>query len=249
VTATGGVLDRHDRLWPAVLVSGAVHLALVALALFGRPGPRLDLDQKPIVARLVRLGEPRPKEYLPRKEAPPPAPEAPPAEVPSAPPAPVAAAPAPAAPTKAPGPATAKAPPAAPPATTRDRLAGILKDVRRDIQAGDPSGDPMGDSAEGEGDQYQALVKRALDAEYRLPSTISERERLFLAGEVLLFIEPDGRLARYVVEKRSGNSAFDEALERAVRQARLPPPPTAQRELYRRTGLLVIFKASPPGGP
>src|SRR5512144_2503406 len=93
-------LGRRDRFWPAVLVSAAVHVALAGWGITRRPAPEIDLNQKPIVARLVRLGQKRPEEYLPRKEAaPPPAPPAP-AAAPVL-PAPVLPAPArPAAPAK-----------------------------------------------------------------------------------------------------------------------------------------------------
>jgi colicin import membrane protein len=236
-------LLHRDRLWPAVLASVAVHAALGSLAIVARPGPTLDLGQRPIVAKLVRLGEPRPKELLPRKEEPPPGDPGPPA---------------PAAP-EAPAPPTPRAAPAAkatPRATAKpadhggtrpagSRLASVLHDVKRELAAGRADGDPSGDASEGsEGDQYLGLVVQALRQSYRLPTTLSERERLFLQGTLLLFVEPDGRISRFEFLKRSGNSTFDEALERAVRQTRVPPPPAAARDLYRRTGLEVLFKIS-----
>ena len=72
-------LGRRDRLWPAALASAAVHAALIVWALLRVPAPAIDLEQKPIVAKLVRLGEKRPEQYLPRREVapPPPAPAAP----------------------------------------------------------------------------------------------------------------------------------------------------------------------------
>jgi len=232
---------RRDRIWPAVVVSLALHAAVMAAAA-GRRGPTLDLTQKPIVARLVRLGEARPKELLPRKEAPP--------APPTAPPAPVASAPPPAsAPTVAPSAKAVASPSAtARPAAERsgpargNRLASVLSEMKQELQAGSPDGDPLGDSAEGEGDQYLALVVRQLRQNYRLPSTISEAERLRLTGTVVLFIEPDGRITRYELVKRSTNPAFDEALERAVRQTRLPPPPPEARDAYRKNGVQVEFR-------
>jgi colicin import membrane protein/protein TonB len=237
-------LGKHDRMWPAVLLSAVAHVLLVGWGLARRPPPPLDLEQKPIIAKLVRLGEKRPEEWLPRKDAtppPPPPPAAAPVAVPVATPAP----PKPAAP--APG---AKPPkPAAPSAEGKPggtSLASILSRVQRQVDEtryGAPDGDPSGDSDSGsEGDRYLALVVRELKASYRVPATISERERLYLKGTIVLFIEPDGRLARWRFEARSGNGAFDEALERTLRQTRLPPPPAAMRELYRSTGLQVIFQ-------
>jgi colicin import membrane protein/protein TonB len=110
------LVGQRDRLWPMVAVSLVVHAALIALAAWHRPPAVLDLNQKPIVARLARYGELRPKHYMPRKEAsPPPGPPAPVVSAPTPPPAP-APPPAPeppkAAPAPAPAPKVAEAPPA-----------------------------------------------------------------------------------------------------------------------------------------
>jgi colicin import membrane protein len=233
-------LGRRDRFWPAVLASAALHVALAAWGITRRPAAEIDLDQKPIVARLVRLGEKRPEEFLPRKEAPPPAP---------APPAPAAAPVLPhAQPAKPAAPAPA-APPPKPAAGSTGRsgttLASVLSKVQRDADQerrwGSPDGDPAGDSETGsEGDRYIALVERAIHANYRAPSTISERDRLHLEATVAVWIEPDGRIARWRQERASGNSGFDAAVERALKLApRLPPPP----ENLRRTGITLIFRA------
>ncbi len=243
-------LGRGDRLWPAVVASLAAHAVIFGLFGLARPRPALDAGQVPIVAKLVRLGEARPKELLPRKEAEPPAA----AESPAAAPAPPAPAPPPspkavAVPGEKPAP---KAPPraAAKPGPAERtgkpggaRLASVLSELKHELGAGRPDGDPGGDASEaGEGDEYLGLVVRQLRQGYRLPTTLGERERLFLTGTVVLHIEADGRVSRYELVKRSGNPAFDEALERAVRETRLPPPPAALRDLYRRGGLEVVFK-------
>jgi colicin import membrane protein/protein TonB len=234
-------LQRRDRLWPTVAASVAVHLALGGAALWGR-GPVIDLGQQPITARLVRLGEPRPRELLPRKEAP--APESPEAApVAPAPPAPAAAAAKPG-PTARSVPATKAAPKQAAEKAggSGRRLGSLLAGMKQELAAGSPEGDPLGDSSEAVGDQYLAQVVRALRQNYRVPSTIGEKERLFLKGTIVLFIEPDGRVLRHEFATRSGNPTFDEALERAVRDTRLPAPPPEAREAYRRRGLQVDFK-------
>ncbi len=225
-----GLLGQHERLWPTVVVSLALHAAVIALAVLYRPAPIIDLEQKPIVARLVRLGEKRPESFLPRKE------EAPP------PPAVAAAVPVPGLPQAA----TPKQ--AAPGPTPRpDALANALNRIRREKALsepvyGDPSGDPEGTTDQAsEGDRYLALVTRALQGNYRLPSTLSEKDRMYLKATVVLVILPDGRISSYRFEKRSGNDAFDDALDRAVRQTRLPPPPPELRERYRTVGLGVHF--------
>lgn len=241
-------LGRRDRLWPAVAVSVAVHAALAGWAI-GRPGPQLDLAQKPVVAKLVRLGEKRPEEWLPRRvEPPPPAPApAPPAPVPVA-----AAAPsAPAAPTPAPAPAPAAKPPppaapAAPPRATGRSLSSVLSSVREEVDEekrwGSPDGLAEGDAEDGEaGDVYAALAVRALQQNYRVPATISEKERLHLRATVILFIDSDGKIARFEFKTPSGNPAYDAALERAIRATTLPPPPPDKREDFRRIGFGVNF--------
>jgi colicin import membrane protein/protein TonB len=233
-------LHPRDRLWPAVVASVAVHAALGGLALYGR-GTTIDLGQKPITARLVRLGEPRPRQLLPRKEEPPPGAEQ-------------GTEPTPAAPAPAPRPGPAAAAVATPRATTRPvaertggarngrRLSSVLSGMKKELAEGSPDGDPLGDSSEAVGDQYLAQVVRALRQNYRVPSTIGEKERLYLQGTIVLFIEPDGRVLRHEFAKRSGNPVFDDALERAVRDTRLPPTPAEARDAYRRRGLQVDFK-------
>lgn len=240
-----GVLGPpRDRFGLVVAVSAVLHVAVLAAALVLRPAPIIDLEQKPIVARLVRLGEKRPENLLPRKE-----PDA--AGRPEAPPT---AAPAPPAPAPAPKAApAARAPPppkprTAPPAAGRpDAFAAALSRIRREKvltpdTSGSPDGDPSGDASSGEaGDRYLSLVQRALRETYRLPSTISERDQVGLRATVVLYVEPDGRISRWAFESRSGSQAFDDALDRAIRQARLPPPPAELRERYRTVGLGVRF--------
>lgn len=236
-------LGRRERMWPAVLVSLLAHGALVAWGLGRRPPAPLDLDQKPIVAKLVRLGEKRPEEWLPRREAaPPPAPPAPPAP---APPATAPAPPRPAAPAAAPAPAKPRPPP--PSSTGRsggNALASVLSRVQRDVDEerwGDPEGDPAGDSAEGSaGDRYLALVVRELQANYNLPRTISQGELVQLRAVVVLVVDPSGRIVGHSFERRSGNAAYDAALERAIQSSHLPPPPPDLQQRLR-AGLVVNF--------
>jgi colicin import membrane protein/protein TonB len=248
--APSALSHPRDRLWPAVVASVALHAGLLGLATvasLAQRTPPLDPSQRPITARLVRLGTPRPPELLPRKEAPP----APAAETPA--PAPVAA-PEPAAPRAVALPsakATARPPaPKAPAlpghekagAPAGPRLSSVLSELRHELQAGSPEGDPLGDASEAEGDQYQAQVIRALRQNYRLPATLSDAERISLTATVVVHVEADGRISRYEFEQRSSNPSFDDALERAVRDTRLPAPPADQREALRRSGLRVVFK-------
>jgi colicin import membrane protein len=238
-------LARRERLWPTVTVSALLHAGIVAWALVRAPPPPIDLEQKPIVAKLVRLGEKRPEEWLPRKEAPPPpAPPAPPAAAPAAPaPAPAKSS-APAVDAKAPAAPRAPAPSAkgAPGGTT---LASVLSKVQRQVEEsrwGAPDGDAMGDSETGtEGDRYLALVVRELQSHYNISKTISDRELVQLAATVVLRLDASGRVLGHAFERRSGNAAYDAALERAIAAAQLPPPPPELRDRFRTVGLGVHF--------
>jgi colicin import membrane protein/protein TonB len=225
-------------------MSAVAHALLVGWALARAPAPAIDLQQRPIVAKLVRLGEKRPEQWLPRKAAePPPAPAAP--KAPVAPASRAAAAPRPAV-------AAARPSPPAPPPGDAPRpggasLASILSKVQRQADEerwGDPGGDPGGDSDTAEGDQYLALVDRALRANYRAPVTIPERERLYLEADVILWIEADGRISRWRLERASGNAAFDAAVERTLKvTTSVPPPPDHLRDSYRTTGIKLVFQA------
>src|SRR5512133_367642 len=82
------LLTRRERIWPLVIVSLVVHAGLIVAAVVHRPPPPIDLQQKPIVARLVRLGQKRPEQYLPRKDTAAPPAAATPEPAPAAPPAP-----------------------------------------------------------------------------------------------------------------------------------------------------------------
>jgi colicin import membrane protein/protein TonB len=238
-------LSRRERLWPAVSASVVAHVVLIAWGVAHRPPPPIDLEQKAIVAKLVRLGEKRPEQYLPRKDAaPPPAAPAPAAAAPAAPVPPRPATPAPHA-KPAPAPAAAAAPPAAQPGSTS--LSSILSKVQRQADEerwGDPTGSSAGDSDTAEGDQYLALVDRALRANYVVPVTIPDRERLYLEANIILWVEPDGRIVRWRQERPSGNPTFDAAVQRTLKVTpRVPAPPRSLSDSYRKTGIQLVFRA------
>jgi colicin import membrane protein/protein TonB len=251
VTGESALLRGPDRLWPLVIVSVALHVVFVGAAFYVRPPAIVNLEQKPIVAKLVRLGDKRPEQWLPRREVPPPeaAPRAPEAVPVPGPPAPAQKAVALPAPKVAPKPAPPRPASAATGGKGSDALSRALDKVRKDDKLasrerwGDPAGLPEGDATDAsEGDRYLGLVTQALQDSYRLPATISEQERRNLGATVVLTVEPDGRVSSFRFERKSGNAAFDQALERAVRDARLPPPPPELRQRYRTVGLGVNFK-------
>jgi colicin import membrane protein/protein TonB len=115
------------------------------------------------------------------------------------------------------------------------------KQVQRD-RWGDPNGDPEGDSEEGSpGDRYDALIFKAVHANYVVPSTIPDKERLYLKANMTIWVEPDGTISRYEITRSSGNPAFDAALDRAIRATRLPPPPDDWEQQFRKRGRTLQF--------
>ncbi|MGC3997916.1 MAG: TonB family protein [Anaeromyxobacter sp.] len=228
----------RDRLWPAVAVSVAIHAVAIGVALWKSGQEPILQPQKPITARLVRLGPKKPDRYLPQKDqqapAPAPAPEAAPAPAPAAPA--TAAAPRP---TPSPAAPAAPRPSTARPATGGGKSGGVSSALAR-VQAqldreqwGDPDGDPMGDAEEAEGDPYFALLKRSVEANFEVPTTLSDRERLFVFAEARLWIDAAGRVSRWKIDRSSGNPTFDAAVERTIRKTpQVPPPPQNVRQQY-----------------
>lgn len=242
-----GSLARRRQPYPwAVLISVALHLgifgaAVVVSHLSSRP--RIEL-QKPIAAKLVRLGKPRDERLLPRKEtAPPPPPAANVAPVP-VPPSP-APSPSPAA-VEVPGKPTPKA--AAPASAQKPDSKAKLDDIMKRFKAGlppgpgsdsdpvgQPDGDPEGDAEEAaEGERYLALVQRRVKDNYQVPATIPEQERMYLNAVVRIFIQKNGQISRHELIRSSGNGVFDSAVQAGVARASpLPPPPEHLVDLLR----------------
>lgn len=241
--ASASLLGRQDRIWPAVLASALVHVAFGAWALSRGGGSEYLPTQKPIVAKLVRLGPKKPESFLPRKEEAPPPPASAPA--PSAVPTPGAkAAPA------LPG-AKAKATPspkaAAGGKVGGDPLARVMSRLERERadeapRWGDPTGDAEGDAAEaGEGDRYLALAQRALRANFTPPATIAVKDRLHLRTIILILVEPNGVIRDARITRGSGNDVFDASALQSARATRLPPPPEQFKDRYRRDGIVTEF--------
>ena len=259
---TSLLADRDPRLKWAVLASFAVHLVVLGGALAFSSltaAPKLDMSQKPIMAKLVRLGTPRDKHLLPRKYKvpPPPKPTVLLPEKTVEPPKPEPPKPEAKPDPKKPEPKPESKPEPKPekpkvPERGKDPLAAAVarlgeidpKAKADELPPGAADGDPYGDSDVGsEGDRYLALVQRAVRDNYKVPSVLSDRERTFLNATVVIFVAPDGTILSREVEKSSGNQLFDAALLRAVDDSNpLPPPPDGWREKFRTEGLGLKFR-------
>lgn len=267
---------RRVGVAPAIVASLLAHALVFGGALvYARYTPPRVVPEKPIVAKLVRLGKPRDEKLLPRlPSAPPP----PPPKAASAPAAPPPAAPQP--PPKAPEPARTVALPKDPPTPSaspkapesppakatapqktpeqealerQKRLADALARLgpaptgattaKAEELPGQEDGDPEGTADDAaEGDRYLALIEQALRRNYTLPTTITQRERMFLNCKLLLKIARNGKIDDFRIEESSGNDQFDRAIEASVlRTGMLPPPPPSFLKDYG-DGIVITFR-------
>jgi hypothetical protein len=224
-------------------LSGAFALAVLlhtfvlgAALVLPRLFPGEPTLRKPIIAHMVALGKPRDQKLLPRMEEPPPAAQAEQA------PAQIASTPSVPAPSKPSTPA--KRPPTRAELMAR-ALAGVTGDARRKPdpeRAGAADGSPIGSAASAEaGEKYFGEVYEIIHANYVVPSVVSERERLFLKASMVIWIGKDGRILRHKLEKPSGNRFFDDALETALAQSKLPPPPPELARNLSTEGVVLNF--------
>jgi protein TonB len=230
---------RPAGLLPFVLASVVGHVLLTAAALtlsWAFASPKVDLEQKPIKASLVRLGKKRDEKLLPRKEEPPPPPAPKAAEVP---------APTPAPPDKAVKIPSRDAKPEKAADTRKSLFDALNKVAKQEELEGDPEGDPNGDSAVQEGERYFGLLKSVVQRNYDVSDTIPEAERRTLKAEVALFIGAGGELIDVKLAKPSGNDLFDSAVVGAVKKASpFAPPPPHLAESLKRQGVAIVFRAT-----
>jgi len=230
---------RPSGLLPWLILSVAGHVLLTAGGLvlsWAFAGPKVDLEQQPIKASLVRLGKPRDEKLLPRKEEePPPAPPKP-AEVPV---------PAPAPPSNAVKIPSKDAKPEKAPDTKKSLFDALNKASKPAELEGALDGDPHGDSAVQEGERYYGLLKSVVQRNYDVSDAIPEAERRTLKAEVALWIGPGGELVEVKLTKPSGNELFDSAVVGAVKKAApfTPPPPNLAESLKKR-GVAIVFRAT-----
>lgn len=198
-------------------------------------GPRMELDQKPIKASLVRLGKPRDDKLLPRKEEePPPPPPKKVEEVPVVGPKP---------------PDTAIKIPSKDAKPEKEQKKNLFdafnktgKQAKPEELEGEADGDPNGDAAKQEGEKYYGLLRSVVKRNYDVSNTIDEAERRRLRAEVAFRIGAAGELLDVDVTKASGNELFDEAVLAAVKKAApFTPPPEHIRDELKKNGVAIVF--------
>lgn len=231
----------------SLVAHGVVLLAVGLYATFFS-GPRVQLDQKPIRATLVRLGKPRDEKLLPRKEQPRPPP-----------PKKVEATPTPAAPepAKVAVPVPGVKPEPAPKPTPqkgevqgddrRNRLFGAFDKLAKPSKQeeeleGAEDGDPNGDSATAEGERYFGLLSSQVRRNYNVADTIPDDERLYLKAQVAMRLNRTGEVIEARLAKASGNTLFDSAVLAAVKKASpFSPPPDHLRDTLQKNGIVLEF--------
>lgn len=217
---------RDDHVGWALVGSVAVHALLVgglAAASLLEPA-KLPLAQKPVSARLVRLGTQRDPKLLPRKDvSPPPPPKV--VEVPGAKPVPIKV--------RDPGAAASKA---APSDRRRNLFNAFDKTAAKaEDLPGDPNGDREGDSDTAEeGERYFGLILAKARRNYNVAKTISAQDLVRLKATVILYIGSTGQLIKDPeIQISSGNAQFDEDVVLSLKKAAPfgPPPQHLAKDL------------------
>jgi TonB family protein len=223
---------KPSRLGGFLIFSVVLHASLVGAGMVANlflAGPRIDLDQKPITASLVRQGKKREEELLPRKEPEPP------------PPPPDTAIPIP----------TPNAPPPPPklkqhsdkpaPDKRKSLFDAFNKTAKPDDAEGEENADPNGTAAKQEGERYFGVISSAVHRYYDVSNTIPESERIRLHADVRLRLNAEGGLIDVDV-KSSGNDTFDSAVLGAVKKAApFGPPPAHLRASLQKEGVTLRF--------
>lgn len=88
---------------------------------------------------------------------------------------------------------------------------------------------------------YAAKAGASLKRAYQLPDLLKAQQQ-FLSAEILIHVEPNGRISSYEIVKRHSNDLFMSALERLLKSHQLPPPPPELAERFRTDGILLRFK-------
>lgn len=223
--------NRPSALGPFMIASIVFHVGLLAAVIvlqWVMDKPRVDLDQKPIMASLVRQGKKRDEQLLPRKEpeAPPPPEEKIPIPTPGVKPEPKPK-------------VTSDKPQ---PDKKKSLFDAFNKTAKPEEAEGEEDGDPNGMSAKQEGERYYGVIDSALRRHYNMPNTISEAERIRLATTVLIRLDAQGALIDVEVTGSSGNEVFDAAVITAVKKAApFGPPPAHLRDTVKK-GVPLRFR-------
>jgi TonB family protein len=196
-----------------------IHASLGALIYFAhvKSPPPLEMPRDVIVTKLVALGKPREKFWLPRIVQPP-KPKTPALKLTD----------------DANAEPTPKEAPKINDADISDRMRRALRRAQMLAQAteepaeGSLTGSADGTSSQGSvGDEYATAVYNAIRNNWVTPTgLVTDAELATLNMVVRISISPEGKLGTPVVKKSSGNQYFDDSCVQAVKATgQVPPPP------------------------
>lgn len=219
-----------------VLMTVALHVGLAALVYFGhvRAGEPPPVVHDVMITRMIHLGKPREKFFLPRIQEPP-RPKAPPPQIKV-----TDDVNAPAAKKEPPRP---RDPEPAKPNHALDRARELARRAAaEETHEGELTGSALGTATSAaEGDAYATAVHEAISRNWSVPAGLSVGEVSNYQTEIRVSIAPDGELVNPTIVHSSGNALFDDACMQAIQTTRrVPPPPATVRARFRR-GVALAF--------
>ncbi|MBL8957366.1 MAG: TonB family protein [Myxococcaceae bacterium] len=224
--------NRPSPMVPFVVASIVAHVGIVAVVLVLQwlfEQPRVELEQKPITASLVRKGKKRDEQLLPRKEEAPPPPETAKVAIPT--------------PGVKPEPKVKQTSDKPQPDRKKSLFDALNKTAKPEELEGEEDGDEKGDSAKQEGERYFGVISSAVRRHYDVSNTIAESERIRLTADVLIRLDAEGHLVDVSLTRSSGNDVFDGAVLGAVKKAApFGPPPPHLKDVLKNKGVPLRFK-------
>jgi TonB family protein len=224
-----------------VFVTLLIHAGLAALVWYGTvKAPAVEPGEREVlITRMVTLGKPREKFWLPRiVQPPPPKPVEQVIKVADDPNA---------KPVEKDKKEEKQKPPEKPDLSKKvqemlNRRRAMFQNAAEEPPEGDLHGDPNSNSSTtSEGDPYATAIYNAIREHWTVPTGLSLGDVLNFETAISVRIAEDGSLLEPKVRRSSGNALFDDSCLQAVQATRhVPPPPPAQRAKYRR-GLTLAF--------
>jgi TonB family protein len=229
-------LDRGTFMG-GVLMTLAVHALLAALVYFAhvtQPEPT-EVSRDLMVTKMVSLGKPRNKNWLPRIVEPP-KPKAPEPTIKVT--QNLNAAPAVKEPPRPKDPEIAKDVKRA-----MDRARMLARNAAEEPPEGSLQGSATGTSTEASaGDAYATAIYEAIRRNWTVPTGLSIGTVSELVTDIRISISESGEILSPTVRKSSGNNLYDDSCMQAVQATRrVPPPPASEQRKWRR-GVVLGFE-------
>lgn len=191
--------------------------------------------QKVIVTELVRLGKERPKDLLPRKEAPPPEPtrvDPPPQTAPSDP-----------APHEKPQPPKDAAPSAKERLSQLSKVQNALDRLKNEEEPeGKADGSQYGTVARAlEGNKVASEVAACMHAHWTIPG-VSMAQVAGKSADIAVTVDRNGAIGNFEILRSSGDPRFDSAVRGAATSCGKVSPPAAEiADQMRKDGIQITF--------